>query len=65
VPGIERLTLSVPEVARLLGISRTSAYRYARRIGVKIGRRVVVPRGKVEALLELERGAIDLTGVGR
>lgn len=65
MPGIERLTLSVPEVARLLGISRTSAYRYARRIGVKIGRRVVVPRGKVEALLELERGAIDLTGVGR
>lgn len=61
----ECLTVSVAELAVMLGIGRSTAHRLARRIGVKVGRRVLVPRAKVEALLEMERGALDLMHVGR
>ncbi|MCP4308845.1 MAG: helix-turn-helix domain-containing protein [bacterium] len=47
-----RLTLSVEEVAVLLGLGRTAAYEAARRGKIpcrKLGRRVIVP---VPALLE-------------
>jgi len=47
-----RLTLSVEEVASLLGLGRTAAYEAARRGEIpcrKLGRRVIVP---VPALLE-------------
>lgn len=47
-----RVTLSVEEVAQLLGMGRTAAYEAARRGQIpsrRLGRRVVVP---VPALLE-------------
>ena len=50
----ERLTLTVDEVAIALGISRSSAYECARRgeiPTVRLGRRLVVPRRAVLALL--------------
>jgi excisionase family DNA binding protein len=50
----ERLTLSVPEAARLLGISRQSGYEAATRgeiPTIKIGHRVLVPRAQLEKLL--------------
>ncbi len=54
----ERLTLNVPEVARLLGLSRGSAYQ-AIATGeiphVKVGRRILIPRIALERLL-LEAG---------
>jgi len=52
-----RLTWTVPEVARLLGISKDSAYEAAHRgeLPVRlIGRRLLVPR---VALLRLLNGA--------
>jgi len=47
-----RLTLSIDEVASLLGLGRTAAYEAARRGEIpsrRLGRRVIVP---VPALLE-------------
>ena len=50
----ERLTLSVPEAGRVLGISRESAY-FAARSGeiptIRIGGRILVPRAALERLL--------------
>jgi excisionase family DNA binding protein len=48
------LVLTVPEAARLLGISRTHAYGLVSRgelFHVRLGRRIVVPRHALEALL--------------
>ncbi len=48
------LVLTVPEAARLLGISRTHAYGLVSRgelVHVRLGRRIVVPRRAVEVLL--------------
>ena len=52
----KRMTVSVDEAARVLGLSRNAVYIAARRgdLGVpviKIGRRLVVPRSALEALL--------------
>ena len=52
----ERLTLSIPEAAKVLGISRGLAYDLARRDKlpvpvIKLGRRLVLSRRAVEALL--------------
>lgn len=52
----ERLTLTVPEVAKLLGLSENSAYTAIARGDfplpvIRIGRRLLVPRAKVHALL--------------
>ena len=51
----DRLTWTVAEAARLLGISRTCAYEAAHRgeLPVRtIGRRMVVPRGALLRLLD-------------
>jgi len=56
-PMNERLTFTVDEVARLLGISRSGAYDSIARgeiPSLRIGRRVLVPR---EPLLDLVRSA--------
>ena len=53
----ERLTFTVDEVARLLGISRSGAYDSIARgeiPSLNVGRRVLVPRGP---LLEMIRNA--------
>jgi excisionase family DNA binding protein len=44
---VQKLTLTVPEAAELLGIGRTAAYEAARTgelPTVRLGRRVLVPR---------------------
>ncbi len=53
----DSLTMSIPEVARVLGISRGLAYELARRDAlpvpvIKLGRRMVLSRKAVEALLK-------------
>jgi excisionase family DNA binding protein len=48
------LVLSVPEAARLLGISRTHAYGLVARgelTHVRLGRRIVVPRHAIDTIL--------------
>jgi putative molybdopterin biosynthesis protein len=49
-----RLTYTVPEVAELLGISRSSAYECVRRgeiPALSLGRRVVIAKTAIDALL--------------
>ena len=51
----ERLTYTVPEVARLLGINKITAYELARQEGfpaIRIGRRIVVPKAGLERWLD-------------
>ena len=51
----DKLTLTVTECARLLGISRGSAYEGIRRgeiPSVRLGRRLLVPRAALERMLE-------------
>lgn len=53
----ERLTLSVAEAAELLGISRGTAYECVRTgeiPSVNFGRRVLIPRRRLEALLNAQ-----------
>lgn len=56
-PTQERMTLTVEEAARALGIGRASAY-LAVKTGelptVRIGRRLLVPRHRLDALLGCE-----------
>ena len=50
----DRLTLSVPEAAQLLGVSRMTAYSAVREgtiPSLRIGRRVLVPRAALDPLL--------------
>ena len=52
---IRRETMTVPEAAKMLGISRGLAYEMAR-IGrlptIRFGKRLVIPRRALERLLE-------------
>jgi len=53
--GSDRLTLTVTEAAELLGISRALAYELVGRgelPALRLGRRLVVPRKALEALVE-------------
>ena len=53
---MERLTVTVPEAAQLLGVSRMTAYSAVREgsiPSVRIGRRLLVPRAALERLLTL------------
>ena len=53
----QRLTCSVGEAARLLGISRSTAYACARtgQLPVlRLGRRIVVPLAAIAELLQVE-----------
>ena len=57
MPDDERLVVSVPEAAMLLGISRTHAYELIARgelPSIRLGRRILVP---VRPLLRLLEGA--------
>jgi excisionase family DNA binding protein len=54
MPVQNKLTLSVPETAALLGISRAHAYELVARgqlPALRLGRRLVVPRQAIENLL--------------
>ena len=64
-PG--RLTVTVEEAARLLGIGRQSAYQAARAgelPTIKLGRRLLVPRAQIDRMLGLndERPAAATPG---
>ena len=51
----DKLTLTVPETAKLLGISRAHAYELIARNelpAVRLGRRLVVARKAIEHLLQ-------------
>jgi excisionase family DNA binding protein len=51
---MERLTVTVEEAARLLGIGRNSAYEAVRRgeiPAIRIGKRFVVPKAALERML--------------
>jgi excisionase family DNA binding protein len=56
-PVTERLTLSIEEAAEALGIGRGLAYELARTGGLpvlKLGRRIVVPKAQLEAMVASE-----------
>jgi excisionase family DNA binding protein len=51
-----RLTYTVPEVAELLGISRSSAYECVRRgeiPALTLGRRVVIAKATIDTMLNV------------
>ncbi|HLF76658.1 MAG TPA: helix-turn-helix domain-containing protein [Dehalococcoidia bacterium] len=55
----ERLTLDVPEAARLLGLSRDAAYQAIERGEIphlRIGRRILVPRFALSRMIEQAGG---------
>ena len=57
---MDRWTVTVEEAAQMLGISRSSAYECVRRgelRAVRLGRRLVVPRAGLEALLGIDEPA--------
>ena len=50
------MVVTVPEAARLLGISRTHAYELVARgelTHLRLGRRIVIPKHSIETLLGL------------
>lgn len=53
--GVERLCLTVPEAAAMLGISRNFAYELVRQKQlpvIKFGKRLLIPRAALEKMLE-------------
>lgn len=51
----ERLTYTIPEVAKLLGVNKIAAYKLAKRRdfpAITIGKRIVVPRAALEEWLK-------------
>lgn len=59
----ERQAFTVPEVAIVLGLSRWAAYEAVKRgeiPSVRIGGRVLIPKGRLQALLD---GGANGTGV--
>ena len=62
--AVERLTVTVTQAAVMLGISRTSAYERVRRgeiPTVRLGRRLLVPRARLLAMLDGEPPAASMT----
>jgi hypothetical protein len=69
VMDVERKLLTVEELRRVVGkdrLGRDAAYALARRYGVKLGKRLLVPSRVVEAILEgrLEELAAKTPEVG-
>lgn len=63
----KRLTLTIKETAKLLGIGRNLAYDRVKTGEIpviKIGRRLLVPRAALERLLEEPR-SLNLTPAGK
>lgn len=62
--AVERLTVTVTQAAVMLGISRTSAYERVRRgeiPTVRLGRRLLVPKARLLAMLDGEPPAASMT----
>jgi excisionase family DNA binding protein len=54
-PPSDRLTLSVPEAANILGISRAFAYELVARRELpskRLGGRILIPRAALDAMLD-------------
>lgn len=43
--------LTVNEMERVLGIGRNAAYEFANTIGERIGKRILIPRARLERFL--------------
>jgi excisionase family DNA binding protein len=59
---VQPATMTIPEVARLLGISRSAAYRAVARgeiPTIRIGRRLLVPTAKLYAMLGWNTGPTE------
>ena len=57
---VEKATYTITEVAKILGVSRNNAYeavKTGKLRAIHIGRRVLVPRAAIEALLGKTAGA--------
>ncbi len=57
---VPRITLSIPEAAMAIGVSRGTVYAMMRRSGlrtIKVGRRRLVPLTELERLAADEHGA--------
>ena len=55
----ERLTYSIRETARVLGLSRNSVYQGCLKgeiPSVRIGKRILIPKAQLEMLLNNSRG---------
>ncbi len=53
--GVERLCLTVPEAAAMLGISRNFAYELVKQgklPAIKFGKRLLIPRAALEKMLD-------------
>lgn len=64
---IEKLTLTVDETAKILGIGRQLAYERVKTGEIpviKIGRRLLVPRRALEKLLEQGQAVIPVHSKG-
>jgi excisionase family DNA binding protein len=51
----DRLALSVEEASRALGIGKSTAFKYIREgklPALRLGRRILIPKAKLEKLLE-------------
>lgn len=58
----QRLVLTVEEAAKLLGISRPSAFEGVRRgeiPHIRIGRRILIPKAALEQMLQGGKAAAD------
>jgi excisionase family DNA binding protein len=65
---LDKLTYSVPEVAAMLGISRSAAYDCVHRGDIPtivLGRRLVVSRTALARLLDAANPSIDESAVAR
>lgn len=53
----ERLTYTIPEVAKLLGVNKIAAYELAKRKdfpAIRIGKRILVPKAAFEDWLKMK-----------
>jgi excisionase family DNA binding protein len=63
-----RLTYTVPEVAELLGISRSSAYECVRRgeiPALTLGRRVVIAKATIDTILNASTNHVTNDDIAR
>lgn len=58
---MEKLTVTVDEMAKIVGVSRPTAYELIHKEGfptVRIGRRIVIPLDSLKRWLEEQVGAV-------